>query len=117
MKQTRPQVGIFWLDDTGAMYSESIPLRDAVDYGECRTFNGSHYDLWSRAVAANPQWQGLEYEEIPRGRVVCCKDARKKQFVVYLPPKILKHRNKIIATFHLPAASVRFDTSDLHYRM
>ena len=115
-KAAMPEVGLFWIDDSGTMFASSVSLKDAVDYGECRTFEGSHYELWSSAVCANPKWRGLEYEEIPRGRVVYFKDARQQQFVVYLPPKILKHRNMIIATFHLPRRRVRFDTGDEHYR-
>ena len=112
-----PELGIFWMDKTGTLYAESVSLRDAVDYGECRTCEGSHHDLWSKAVSANPQWQGLEYTEIPRGRVVYKRHPKKPEFIVYLPTGIAKFKNKIIRRFNLPAAYVRFDTTDEHYRM
>ena len=69
-KAATPEVGIFWIDGTGTMFAESVSLREAVDYGEFKIFDGSHIDLWDKAVSANPQWRGLEYEEVPRGRVV-----------------------------------------------
>lgn len=112
-----PELGIFWIDDNGTMFSESVSLRDAVDYGECRTFEGSHFDLWSKAVLANPQWRGKEYEEIPRGRVVYLKHPKKPEFIVYLPERIGKYKNKVIERFKLPSDHVRFDMSDEHYRI
>ena len=116
-KAAIPELGIFWIDDSGTMFAESISLRDAEDYGEFKIFGGNHYDLWSRAVRENPQWQGLEYEDVPRGRVVYKKDPKKPMFVVYLPTRIVKYKNKIIDRFNLPSGHVRFDTSDEHYRM
>ena len=112
-----PMVGIFWMDDTGTIFSDGVSLRDAEDYGEFKTFEGSHYELWDKAVAANPKWKGLEYDEVPRGRVVYRKDAKKPEFIVYMPQRIAKHKNKLYNEFSLPSGFVRFDYSDEHYRM
>jgi hypothetical protein len=112
-----PHVGIFWIDDKGVMFSESISLRDAEDYGEFKVFGGAHYDIWDKAVRANPKWQGLEYEEIPRGRVVYKKDPKKPEFIIYMPKKIVKYKGKVIGKFDLPVGSVRVDTTDEHYKM
>ncbi|MEI6807915.1 MAG: hypothetical protein WCN95_04275 [bacterium] len=110
MKQTRPQVGIFWIDDDGTMFSSSVSLNDAVDYAECLTFEGSHYELWSKAVIANPQWRDKEYEEIPRGRVVCFKDRHKQQFVVYLPKRIKQIQEQGDSPIPFTSASpIRYD--------
>ena len=111
------QVGIFWIDDLGKMFAASVSLRDAVDYGECRTFEGSHYDLWNKAKHENPTWRNLEYEEVPRGRVVYRKDPKKPEFIVYMPRRIWKFRNKVISRFNLPTGYIRIDYDDEHYRM
>jgi len=112
-----PEVGIFWIDSSGAMYVESVSLRDASDYGEFKIFEGNHYEAWDKAVRANPQWKGLEYEQVPRGRVVYRKDPKKNEFVIYMPKQIVKHKGKILSRFNLPTGYVRFDFTDEHYRM
>ena len=112
-----PRVGIFWVGDTGTMYSESTSLREAVDYGNFRTHDGSHHDAWHRAVRHNPSWQGYEYEEVPRGRVVYRRHPKHPAFIVYMPDELRKHIGKILAEFKLPVGYTRFDCSDEHYRM
>ena len=99
------------------MFSEGVALTEADDYGDFRIFGGNHYDLWDKAVRANPKWQGKEYEEVPRGRVVYKKDPKKSEFVIYLPKRIMKYKNKVINKFNLPLNQVKVDTSDEHYRM
>ena len=116
-KAAIPELGIFWIDDSGTMFAESISLRDAPDYGECKIFEGSHFELWSKAVRSNPKWSDKEYEEIPRGRVVYKKNPKKPEFIVYLPKRLSKYKNKVIDRFNLPSSHVRFDMSDEHYRM
>lgn len=116
-KKAIPRVGIFWIDYSGTMFAESISLRDAVDYGDCRVFDGSHYDLWSKAVSANPEWRGKEYEEVPRGRVAYRRDPKKPVFIVYLPRQLVKYKNRVMSAFELPSDFVRLDTTDEHYRI
>lgn len=116
-KASIPKLGIFWIDSAGTIFSESVSLRDAEDYGEFKIFGGDHYSLWSKAVRANPEWKGLEYEDVPRGRVIYKKDPKKPEFVVYMPRQIAKFRNKVISEFDLPSGHVVFDHSDEHYEM
>jgi len=116
-KAAIPEVGIFWIDDSGKMYAESISLRDAEDYGEFKIFEGSHFESWSKATRANPQWREKEYDEIPRGRVVFRKDPKKPEFIVYLPKRIVKYKSKVIGWFKLPSGHLRLNTSDEHYQM
>lgn len=110
-----PEVGVFWIADDGTMFHESVSLRDAEDYGDFKIFGGCHYDLWRKAVRANPQWRDKEYENVPRGRVVYRRHPKTPHFIVYLPKRLLKYRGKVVSTFHLPSAYVRFDTTDEHY--
>ena len=116
-KASLPEVGIFWIDLSGTMFAVSVPINDAEVYGEFKIFGGNHYDLWGKAVRANPKWKGLEYEEVPRGRVVWHLLPKAPEFIVYLPKEILKHRDKVVVRFNLSAGRVRFDTTDEHYQM
>jgi len=116
-KASIPDVGIFWIDNSGAMFAESVSLRDAEDYGEFKIFEGSHFDLWDKAVRTNPRWKHLEYDEVPRGRVTYRKDPKKPEFVVYMPKQIGKYKGKVLARFNLPTGYVRFDFKDEHYQM
>lgn len=116
-KAAIPELGIFWIDDSGTMFAEGVPLNAAEDYGDFKIFGGNHYDLWDKATRANPKWKGKEYEEVPRGRVVYKKDIKKPEFIIYLPKKIAKFKNKVIGKFNLPSGYVKVDTSDEHYQM
>lgn len=116
-KTVMPRVGIFWIDATGRMFSESVTLQSAEGYGEFKIFDGSHYALWKKAVEVVPQWKGREYEEIPRGRVVYRKAPKKPEFIVYMPRQIVKFKAKVIVRFNLPVRSVLIDTSDEHYNL
>jgi len=112
-----PEVGIFWIDGSGAMFADSVPLPDAEDTGGFRDYGSSHYAMWAKAVRSNPKWKGLEYEQIPRGRVVYKKDPKKPEFIVYMAKVSVKHKSKVIRRFNLPAGYIRFDFSDEHYQM
>lgn len=112
-----PEVGIFWIDDSGTMFADSVSLPDAEDSGDFKDYGSSHYMMWVRAVRANPKWKGLEYEDVPRGRVVYKRDPKKPEFVVYMAKQSGKFRRRVITRFNLPAGYVRFDFSDEHYQM
>lgn len=112
-----PAVGIFWIDDSGTMFAEGVSLNNAEDYGNFKIFGGNHYELWSKAVRANPKWHDREYEEVPRGRVVYKRDIKKPEFIVYMPKRIAKFKGKVIGRFNLPPRYVSFDTSDEHYEI
>ena len=116
-KASPPEVGIFWIDDDGTMFADSVTLKDAEASGEFADYGGSHYAIWGKAVRLNPKWQGLEYEQIPRGRVVCRMDQGKLIFTVFTAKRLSKFKKKLIAQFNLPGKGVRWDYSDEHYQM
>jgi len=116
-KISTPQVGIFWIDDSGKMFAASVSLSDAEDYGEFRIYDKSHFEMWDSATRANPKWKGKEYEEVPRGRVIYKIDLMKPKFIVYLPEQIEKFKNKVVARFCLPIKLVRYDFKDAHYKI
>lgn len=117
-KALQPSVGIFWIDDSdGTMFAESVSLKDAEVAGEFADYGGSHYAMWIKAVRVNPKWKGLEYEEVPRGRVVCRMEPEAQVFTVFMAKRLSKFKKKVIARFNLPAKGVRFDFTDEHYQM
>jgi hypothetical protein len=92
------------------------PLQDADTYEGCTDYAGSHYDEWQRAIKVHPEWAGLEYEEVPRGRVVMRVAAPgAHEYIVYLPPALKKFEKRIARAFNLPLGSTRYDYSDEHY--
>ncbi len=113
-----PEVGIFWIDDSdGTMFADSVSLKDSEQAGDFCDYGGSHYAMWSKVVRANPKWKGLEYEEVPRGRVVCKMDPKKPVFTVFMAKRLIRYKKKLISRFNLPAKGVRWDFSDEHYQM
>ena len=113
-----PEVGIFWIDDSdGTMFADSVSLKDSEQAGVFCDYGSSHYVMWDKAVRVNPKWKGKEYEQIPRGRVVCRMDLGKPVFIVYLPKILLKFKSKILARFNIPVGHTKFDTSDEHYQV
>jgi len=115
-----PHVGIFWVDlDTGKVYSETTSMRDAEGYGDFKIHERSHYEAWRQIVMQNPKWKGMEYEDVPRGRVVYRKDPKKPEFIVYMPRQLNggKVKGAIRSEFGLPSSHTRFDLTDEHYEL
>jgi hypothetical protein len=102
--------------DGKAMYVKSVPVGQARSCGEFTDYDGSHVEEWGRVVRVREEWRDLDYEQVPRGRVVFIKPVDGDgQFVVYLPAALKKYEKRIAAAFHLPQDSTRFDYSDKHY--
>ena len=113
-----PEVGIFWMSCDGqAFYKKAVSIRDAVSYDQFRTYEGSHYEEWPAAGRATFRWVGMEYEEVPRGRVVHHMQPRRDRFIVYLPNVLSRHVTAITWAFKLPLDYVTFDFSDEHYEI
>lgn len=113
-----PEVGIFWMSKDGKkFYKKSVSVRDAENYGDFKIMDTPHYSEWSSATRKVPSWQGKEYEEIPRGRVVLSVNPGNNRFVVFLPKELKRFAKKISAAFKIPSAVVEFDYSDIHYKM
>lgn len=77
-------VGIFWFVE-GSLVAVACPLKEAVAYGDCLTYDGGHAEHWERWQKSGVRWlrtNGLpqhiaytDYEEHPRGRIVKEPDA------------------------------------------
>jgi len=109
-----PEVGIFWVVDSKPVI-DGTPLNEAEDYGGFKTHARSHDQMWSVFRRNNIVPRDLEYDEVPRGRVVY--DIKTRTFTFYADRCILKNKqlvNKIKGSMNLPS-SVK-DSTDSHYR-
>lgn len=111
--QPQPQVGIFWVF-RGRVLAAPCPVAEGVE--ACDMVNGphDHVDYWPVLQRQHPELADLEYEEVPRGRVVFSRADRR--FCVYLDKKL--HRpaveSRLVRVFGLPRSRTSFST-DPHY--
>ena len=110
----QPKIGIFWYYRK-KLLTYSQPVADvAEDCGFIDVAMG-HIDFWKTLQKLDPTLKDLEYEEIPRGRVLF--DAGKKRYKVYSSKKLIADpafRKLVLRTFNLTVSETAF-VSDLHY--
>jgi hypothetical protein len=109
----KPEVGVFWVFK-GRLLKFTKPLEQGYDNGEVVDTDDNHLDVWPKLQMALPQLRVLEYEDVPRGRVLFHKAARR--FGVYMDKRLhVQHvKRKIVAAFQLPTSTTDFLT-DPHY--
>jgi hypothetical protein len=112
-KKPSGRVGVFWIYQ-GTILAASFPLKDGEEYGDAINGGVDHVDFWPKLQAQHPELRGLEYEEVPRGRVVFMKQAKK--YHVYRDKTLSGPVSKraVIQEFALAGAKVLFRT-DPHY--
>jgi hypothetical protein len=109
-----PEVGIFWLIDN-KLVADSFPWRQADVNGGFYSGKNDHAAFWTTLQRLRPQWQGKEYTDFPRGRVLF--DSMEAVFFVYPSQAIVNSpdlRKMISRSFKLPLAATKF-TADYHY--
>jgi hypothetical protein len=109
-----PCVGIFWLLD-GKIIIDATPLSRAESYGTALTHPTGHDDYWSHLQHTGAVPAEVEYEELPRGRVVF--DGREQRFTLYADACILREKSvvkKLMSLMHLPDDTAL--STDPHYR-
>lgn len=112
--KSEPQVGIFWLVNH-KLVTETTPVSQAELYLNFRTHAGDHVTSWESLRRAGVVPSDLEYDEVPRGRLIY--DAARDQFTLMADQHILHDKQvlaKIMTQFNLPANTIT-DT-DRHYR-
>ena len=105
-------VGIFWWYH-GQRIAAAVPLLDGVDDGDFINGPYDHYAYWETVRRTHPALRTIEYDAVPRGRVLYKKG--EGRCYVYMD-KILHHETVLTRLKHhfaLPAETV-FAT-DLHY--
>ena len=114
-QKKEPHVGIFWVVD-GKLVIDSMPLDEAEDYGDFRTYPRSHIFVWEQWRLIGKVPGESEYEEFPRGRVLFNTKTRRSTLLA--DRCILKDKSmvsKIMAAMNLPGKSTDKGT-DEHYR-
>lgn len=116
MAQTpEAMVGIFWWYQ-GRLVIEATAVSQAEPYGENLTHDRGHLEYWSAQQEARAIPLEVEYEEVPRGRVVY--QPKQNHFTFYADRCILRQTEvvaAIMAQLNLPADRTSF-SEDSHYR-
>ncbi len=107
------KVGIFWVFDE-KLLPATWALQAGEEYGDAINGLADHVNYWPQFQKQNPELKRLDYQEVPRGRVLFSKTSQK--FHIFMD-KVLhepKIKRAILKKFDLPAAKTKFLT-DLHY--
>lgn len=106
-------VGIFWWYQ-GQLLIGAVPLAQGIDDGVFINGPHNHLTTWPAIQRRHLSLRHVEYDEIPRGRVLFVK--RDKRFCVYMDKVLFTEpiQRAILKAFHLRQAQTRFRT-DLHY--
>ena len=122
------KLGIFWVFK-GQLLSRTVPIIKAERRAGRLDSPLAHVSAWSGLVAehrqTHPLLSVLEYDEVPRGRVIF--DIPTRTFVVYMDASLFRTTGSrtspdptvaeaLRGTFDLQGRTVRFAT-DPHYRL
>jgi len=120
LNEGRPEVGIFWIHPkTNELFGVHGEAHDtAIDDSLFLNTHHDHYQAWKnmkRQKALPEEFEYSEYEDVPRGRVIFDKEAKKHR--VFGPTKQMKNpqvQSRILREFNLPKAQTIF-ADDVHY--
>lgn len=107
------KVGLFWVFK-GELLTGAVPLSEGAEYGDAIHGQADHVDYWPKLQRLHSELRHLEYEEVPRGRVLFMKTT--SRFCVYMDKVLHKPKIKaaLIKEFALPKKRTEFLT-DPHY--
>jgi hypothetical protein len=110
---TRGKVGIFWVFKENVL-ADTWPLQEGEKFDDFINGRNDHVDFWPKLQIKHPELLNLEYQDVPRGRVIFKKT--KRTFSIYLDKVLLKPsiKKEIRRKFDLPVANSKFLT-DAHY--
>jgi hypothetical protein len=111
------EVGIFWFITPTEILQDSVPLSKGQDDGEFINGPSGHYEFWERLKEQIPSLRGIEYDRVPRGRVIYSK--KEQLFLVYGSKAMVSNKNMrmlILRDFNLVGCEVRF-LDDSHYEI
>jgi hypothetical protein len=110
-----PQVGIVFVYK-GKVFIDGTPVTEAESLGgQFKIHDRDHYKYWEQLRGMGAVPADVEYDEVPRGRVVY--DTKSRKYTLFLDRCILKNKkllSRIMAQMSLP-----FETetsTDDHYR-
>lgn len=110
-------VGIFWFITPTDIIQDSVQYAEGDDDGEFVNGPSGHYVFWESLKKQIPSLNGIEYDRVPRGRVIYSK--RDNTFLVYGSRETISNpqmRLIIEKDFCLEGKKVRF-IQDNHYEL
>ncbi|MEO5333939.1 MAG: hypothetical protein H7839_18145, partial [Magnetococcus sp. YQC-5] len=81
-----PMIGLFWFDEGRILFPVSEPIKEVPTRGGFKDIDQTHERVWRQLRVHVPKYKLLEYEEVPRGRVVY--QEADKLFMVYSSRKL-----------------------------
>lgn len=111
-----PEVGIWWYLK-GRLISDTLPWKEAPHSGGFYNGPSDHYHFWGKLQSAFKELRNLEYDEVPRGRVLY--DANNKKFLAYGAKGLIETRklqDLLIREFRLHPKHTLFE-ADEHYKL
>ena len=109
----QPRLAIFWVFRRRLLKADT-PLERGIHTREAINGQFDHLDFWPVLQRLWPEFRGLQYEEVPRGRILFLKADR--TFCVYMDKSLHTPEIKrlLLEEFDLPRAGTKFLT-DPHY--
>lgn len=114
-RKKAPQVGIFWFHRKKVI-GDFFDLSVADLYGHVLGPCSDHYVFWPTIQRQFPELRLVEYEFVPRGRVLF--DLVRGGFVILSSTRIVSGKTAVAGIkrkFHLPSDFPIFLETDLHY--
>lgn len=107
------KIGIFWVFH-GRLLAAASELADGEAYGDAIDARIDHVHHWPHFQEQHPALRRLEYQHVPRGRIVFKRSSGR--FLVYMDKSLhqAKIKRAILCEFQLPASKTGFLT-DPHY--
>jgi len=107
------RVGIFWVFK-GKVLAATYALPEGEQYGDAINGLTDHVKYWSHFQKLHLGLRGMEYQDVPRGRVLFMKPTG--IFHVYMDKVLhnLKTKRALLKEFELPKRSTQF-LLDAHY--
>ena len=108
------EVGIFWFFN-GRVIHDSVPFTQGEEYGDFVNGRSDHCSFWRDIQRRVPALAMLEYDQVPRGRVVYRK--KDATFLVYGSEQFIGstvQKGLVADSFNLPLKKTVFKT-DEHY--
>ena len=111
------KIGVFWVIDGEKIdgYRESLDCGE--DYGDTIQPTFDHFSYWEKLILRYPKLKILEYDDIPRGRVVYNK--KEKHFLILSSKEVLENKKliKAISQFLKLRKSPNSYVWDEHYEI
>lgn len=98
----------------GKLLAAAVPVNGGVQTVDAINGQADHVSYWPYLQKLHSELRGLEYEQVPRGRVLVLKTSRR--FCVYMDEVLHKPKIKqaLLKEFCLPKGRTKFKT-DPHY--